>query len=258
MRVLIVYVHPEPKSFNGAMKDLAVSSLTKHGHEVIVSDLYTKKWKAVADGGDFLEQVNEDFLHYGREAGAAYQNGTLSPDILAEQEKVMWADVIIFQFPLWWFSMPAILKGWFDRVFTYGFAFSAGQRYSAGPLKGKRAMLALTAGGSPQMYSERGFHGQIEDLLFSINHGILYYAGCDVLPPFLALGLNHVDAEGRTQFLRDYEQRLLTLEQIAPIPYQPLTDYDEQSQLKPGLEGNSRGFDLHVAITLDPSPGLSR
>lgn len=81
--------------------------------------------------------------------------GTQSADIAGEQEKLLWADTVIFQFPLWWFSLPAIMKGWIDRVYAYGFAYGVGEhsdthwgdRYGEGTFAGKRAMLVVTAGG---------------------------------------------------------------------------------------------------------------
>jgi NAD(P)H dehydrogenase (quinone) len=57
----------------------------------------------------------------------AFAQGTQSADIAAEQEKLLWADTVIFQFPLWWFSMPAIMKGWIDRVYAWGFAYGVGE-----------------------------------------------------------------------------------------------------------------------------------
>ncbi|WP_246014345.1 NAD(P)H-dependent oxidoreductase [Paenibacillus rhizophilus] len=123
MNVLIVYAHPEPESFNGALKDLAVAALTEEGHLVQVSDLYAMKFKAAADRDDFLMPVNPDFFKYQLEQGHASRTNTFSPDIKEEQEKLLWADFVIFQFPLWWYSVPAILKGWFDRVFASGFVY---------------------------------------------------------------------------------------------------------------------------------------
>ncbi|MDF5730515.1 MAG: NAD(P)H-dependent oxidoreductase [Rhizonema sp. PD38] len=190
MNVFIVYAHPEPKSLNGSLKDFAVSVLTNAKHQVQVSDLYAMKWKAVADGDDFPQRNTNERLDYGSASGIAFTNGTQLPDIATEQEKLLWADVVIFQFPLWWFSMPAILKGWIDRVYAYGFAYGVGgseskrwNRYGEGTLEGRRAMLVVTLGGSESQYSLRGVNGYIDDLLFPINHGVLYYPGMTVLPP---------------------------------------------------------------------------
>ena len=109
MKTLIVYAHPEPKSLNSSLKDLAVSTLEAAGHEVRVSDLYSMRWKAVVDAADFGPDASSP-LKVARDSGRAFDAGTLTPDVLREQEKLLWADTIIFQFPLWWYGMPAILK----------------------------------------------------------------------------------------------------------------------------------------------------
>src|SRR3954464_14723420 len=121
MKTLIVYAHPEPKSLNNSLKDLAVSTLETAGHEVRVSDLYAMNWKAVVDAADYGPAASSP-LAVVPDSGRAFDTGTLTPDVLAEQEKLLWADTIVLQFPLWWYAMPAILKGWVDRGFTYHFA----------------------------------------------------------------------------------------------------------------------------------------
>ncbi|MEK8171985.1 NAD(P)H-dependent oxidoreductase [Streptomyces sp. M19] len=69
------------------------------------------------------ERIRGERLVVTRESKRAYTDGTLSEDIRAEQDKLRWADTIVLQFPMWWFGVPAILKGWFDRVFVKGFAY---------------------------------------------------------------------------------------------------------------------------------------
>lgn len=235
MNVFIVYAHPEPKSFTAAMKDLAVSVLTEAGHNVKVSDLHAMNFKAVADKDDFLELENPDFLKYQVEQKVAYENGKLAPDIVAEHEKLSWADFVIFVFPLWWFSVPAIMKGWVDRIFTTGFVYGNGKWYDCGGLQGKKAMLSLTTGGPATMYSSIGLNGDIEQILFSINHGILYFSGMEVLPPFIAWAVARVGDEGRQKYLEEYKQRLLSLDSTETFEYRPVSDYDEEFMLKPEL-----------------------
>lgn len=240
MRVLIVHAHPEPKSFTGAMKETAIRVLSEAGHEVMVSDLYAMKWKAVADEQDFRQRSDRAFFKYQLEQARAQEQGALAPDILAEQEKLLWCDALVMEFPLWWFSLPAILKGWVDRVFTMGFAYGGGRWYDRGGLAGRRAMLALTTGGSQTIFSPRGLNGDIEQILFPINHGILYFVGFDVLPPFIAWAPARVGEEQRRQYLAEYRERLLAMETAAPIPYPKLADYDETFQRKMGEpEGGS-------------------
>ncbi|MFE3445058.1 NAD(P)H-dependent oxidoreductase [Nocardia sp. NPDC059180] len=257
MKTLIVHAHPEPKSLNSSLKDLAVSTLEGAGHEVRVSDLYAMNWKAVVDAADYGPHASNP-LEVARDSGRAFDAGTLTPDVRAEQEKLLWADMIILQFPLWWYTMPAILKGWVDRVFTYRFAYGVGEhsdtkygeRYGEGALAGKRALLSVTVGGPEAPYAARGINGPIEDLLFPIHHGILYYPGIEVLPPFLVYGANRMTGEEYTDAAKAWEQRLLTLDSTAPIAFrrQNFGDYEIPSlQLKPGLEPAGRtGFGLHV------------
>ena len=257
MKTLIVHAHPEPKSLNGSLKDLAVSTLEAAGHEVRVSDLYAMGWKAVVDAADYGPEASSP-LQVARDSGRAFEGGTLTPDVLAEQEKLLWADTIVFQFPLWWYSMPAILKGWVDRVFTFRFAYGVGEhtdtkygeRYGEGTLAGRKALLSVTIGGQESHYSARGVNGPIEDLLFPIHHGILYYPGIEAVPPFVVYGADRMTVEDYPDVAKAWEQRLLTLESTEPIAFRPQNagDYEMPSlRLKEGLEPAGRtGFGLHV------------
>src|SRR3546814_12636686 len=85
--------------------------------------------------------------------------------------------------------MPAIMKGWVDRVWAYGLAYGyrgAGNahRYGEGGFAGKRALLAVAVGGPEIDYSPRGINGPLEQLLFPITHGTLFFPGIQVLPTF--------------------------------------------------------------------------
>lgn len=124
--ILIILAHPESKWLNGSLKDLAVSVLTQQGHTVRVCDLYPMNWKAIADEQDFLHLQGTERFNYICESKYAFADPTQSTDIEAEQEKLLWADAVIFQIPMWWFSMPAILKSWFERVYAYGLAYGVG------------------------------------------------------------------------------------------------------------------------------------
>ncbi|MFB2938525.1 NAD(P)H-dependent oxidoreductase [Aerosakkonemataceae cyanobacterium BLCC-F154] len=155
-----------------------------------------------------------------------------APDIQAEMEKLEWCDLLIIQFPLWWFSLPAILKGWVDRVFAMGKIYGGGRWYDNGVFQGKKAMLSLTTGGPENMYTAIGINGNINEILFPINHGILRFVGFEVLPPFIAWAVAHADEEKRQAYLTEYKKRLLNIESTEPIFYPPLSDYDDRFQLK--------------------------
>jgi NAD(P)H dehydrogenase (quinone) len=256
MHILIVYAHPEPRSLNGALKDLAVRHLTARGHAVRVSDLYAMHWKAVADGDDFLRHDGGMRLFYERASKDAVADGSQSPDIAAEQDKLRWADAVIFQCPMWWFSVPAILKGWIERVYAYGFGYGVGvhagerwgDRYGEGMLTGRRAMLSVTMGGRAPHYSDRGVNGALDDILFPIQHGVFYYPGMEVLPPFTTYQADHLTEEQWPSIAEAFTARLDRLFTDDPIPFRRQNGghYDTQQVLKPGLGHGASGTRIHL------------
>lgn len=240
MQVLIVYAHPEPTSFNGAMKDLAVETLTAQGHSVDLSDLYAMGWNAVAGPADIDGELSEaNRFSLAREQTIAMENGTIAADIAAEQEKLRRADLVIFQFPVWWFGMPAIMKGWADRVFARGFAYLPGRKYDTGMFKGKLAMLAATTGTSADTYAPDGIDGDIMTVFWPIHNGLLRYSGFDVLPPYLAYMPAREDDATRKKQLDSYRQRLESIPQTPHLFFHPAEDYGVNERLKPGVLARS-------------------
>ena len=176
--VLLVHAHPDRQSLTAQLARTAAAALREAGHTVLESDLYALGWTAVYDEHDFPDRVDPARLSFVAESGHAYATGTQPDDVRAEQAKLVAADAVIFQFPLWWFGMPAIMKGWIERVFAFGLAYGyqgAGNRhrYGEGGLAGKRALLSVTTGGPASEYGPRGVNGQLDELLFPITHGTL-------------------------------------------------------------------------------------
>ncbi len=204
MNVLIVYAHPEPQSFNGAMKDLAVQTLTEAGHQVTVSDLYAMNFDPVGGRADFTRPSNPAYFDYILEQREAHRAGTFAPDILAEQHKLSQAELVIFQFPVWWRSMPAMLKGWVDRVISVDFAYGGGKYYETGGLQGRRAMLAVTASG--ELTGE-----EANQWLYHTLDGVLAFTGLAVLPTYVAAPRS-ASPEERARMLEGYRERLLALD----------------------------------------------
>jgi NAD(P)H dehydrogenase (quinone) len=255
MKYFIVYAHPEPMSLSGHLRNRAVAALEAAGHEVIVSDLYAMEWKAVADAKDFPERNDSAPLDYGKASGEAFKTGTQAADITEEQRKLLWADAVILQFPMWWYAMPAILKGWVDRVYAYGFAYGVGvhgggrwgDRFGAGALKGRRSMVAMTVGGRMTHYGPRGVNGAIDDVLWPIQHGVLFYPGMDVVPPTIFYEVGHANAEAVERMTQTYIERLLNIQSVDPIPFRSQNggDYDDVQVLKPHLGSGVTGHALH-------------
>lgn len=250
--VLILLAHPEPQSLNHSLVRLATESLINLGHHVQVSDLYGMKWKAVADAEDFTQRENPDKLNYAVEAGHAFEHGTQLPDVTAEQEKLIWADAVIFQFPIWWFSWPAILKGWIDRVLVYKFAYGVdkqfGRSFGDGRMAGRRAMISVTIGARHPQYGPRGIYGWMDHLLFPLQHNVLWYMGMDVLPPFTVYQAGRVTDEEYQTIATNYRKRLERLFDDEPISFRSLHGghYDDQLTLKPEFAPGIDGFSSHV------------
>ncbi len=240
MNVLIVYAHPEPTSFNAALKNTAVETLLKAGHEVAVSDLYAMHFNPVIGSRDFVgERVDRTTLNVAAEQTAAFERGTLAADIQAEQEKIRRADLVILQFPMWWFGMPAILKGWADRVFARGFAYISGRKYDTGLLRGKAAMVSCTTGTSADTYAPDGIDGDILTVLWPVHNGLLRYCGFDILEPFVSYMPGRVGPEGRNAYLEAYKRRLGDLDTVPRLFFHPLEDYGPNERLKPGTKALS-------------------
>ncbi len=257
MNVLLVYAHPEPKSLNGSLKNFSVKRLEQAGHIVQVSDLYAMKWKASLDADDSMDCEVGTRFDPALDSKRAFENGRQSEDIALEQDKLLWADALILQFPLWWFSMPAILKGWVERVYAYGFAYGVGEhsdahwgdRYGEGTLAGKRAMLVVTTGGWESHYGPRGINSPMDDVLFPIQHGILYYPGFDVLPPFVVHRTSRMDEARFSEICGALGQRLDDLWKTAPIPFRPQNAgaYDiPELTLRADISPGQSGFTVHI------------
>ena len=130
--VLIVYCHPSRNSFTNVVKDSFVKGLKEAGHSYQISDLYAEKFNPVMSKDEYLR---EGF--YNLEAPVA-------EDVLAEQEKINASDVIVFIYPDFWTASPAMLEGWFQRVWTYGFAY--GDHPTMKVLE--KAIFLITMGGT--------------------------------------------------------------------------------------------------------------
>ncbi len=193
MRVLTVYAHPKPTSFCHALLEAFTRGLADAGHESDILDLYTSGFNPVYGAEDYLFFANEtvpaDVLASMRlpETVAALTGAPvttleaesvddlvqiirqyLPPDVLAQQARVARADGLAFIAPIYWMGFPAILKGWLERVFSYGFAYALTEDGWRGNVDGRIPLLAhkkaLLMNGtffSEADYQQRGFEQAI-------------------------------------------------------------------------------------------------
>ncbi len=241
MKVLIVCAPMSEHSFNAAMLATAIETLRAAGHEVTLSDLQAMNFNPVTRAEDFLQPENAGHIRYDLEQRHAVTRGGFSPDIAAELDKLLWCDCLILQFPLYWFSLPAILKGWIDRVFVNGVVYGGGKWYDRGGLKGRRAMLAFSTGCYPSMCGPDGINGDMDIILWPIQNGILRFAGMDVLPPYIAWSVAYSTDEGRRAMLADYAERLKRIETLAPLDFHHRDDFTKEWRLKKGVIPRATG-----------------
>ena len=143
MNIYVVFAHPSKKSFTREVFDEFIRGLKEAGHSIEIGDLYQMDFKADMD----LEQ-------YTRETGADPE-APLTEDIRHEHAKINAADALAFIYPVWWSDCPAKLKGWFDRVLTYGYAYTyEGGEHSTAKIEIQKALVICPAG-HPADYLEK-------------------------------------------------------------------------------------------------------
>ncbi|QES44769.1 NADPH:quinone reductase [Streptomyces venezuelae] len=253
MKILWVFAHPDRRSLGGSLMTEGLRTLDALGHEHRTSDLYGMGWKAVVDADDFGDAPLDRRLFVGPEQERAYNDRTLSEDVRREQEKIAWADTLVFQFPLWWFGPPAILKGWFDRVLVQGFGFGIkgpdGRtlRYGDGGLAGKRALVVTSVGARESGFGPRGIHGQLDQVLFPLLHGTFWYTGMAALPPFVVFGADRLTDAGYARGVARLRERLRALPTTEPLPFHEENGgaYDDDLVLRPELAPGMSGLGVH-------------
>lgn len=158
---LAIIAHPNTaSSFNAALLDCTKQACEQAGATLEINDLYKNCFDPIITTKDM----------------AAAFNGSPAEDVKAEQEKVAGADILIFHYPVFWFDRPAILKGWFDRVLTNGFAFQIGENGVDGLLKGKKGAVVQTAGTPREFYQSLNAEDYPQA---GIERGTLGFCGID-------------------------------------------------------------------------------
>jgi NAD(P)H dehydrogenase (quinone) len=183
MRVLILYAHPNPKSFNHAVLENFVRGLKDGGHTSEVVDLYASKFNPCI--------MPEDF--------AQFTGGQMPQDVLDQQEKVAAAEALVFIHPKWGYGFPAILEGWLQRVFSHGFAYRASEKGMEGLLKHKKSLLINTTALPKEFYEAYGLIDAFTKMsVATIKHS----AGIQIVDQVSFYSLTTVDDETRKKYLK--------------------------------------------------------
>jgi NAD(P)H dehydrogenase (quinone) len=250
---LWVYAHPRRGSFNNRLFREGVDELSSQ-YSVATSDLHAQGFDPRLTDSD-LGALSGSPGNLAELVGDAYARGELPDDIRAEQTKLAAAELLVLQFPLWWYGPPAILKGWFDRVLTSGFAYGDNdpelgipRRYGDGGLAGRKALVVVTAGEDARSIGPRGVSGDIESLLFPITHGVLWYVGIDVLDLHVIHDADNLDAAGADREVQRLRDRVRTLDSEQPRPFRRMRDgdYRDTRALSAELLPGRTDFGIHT------------
>lgn len=161
MKNLIVVCHPNPKSFTSAIAKTIESALTAKGETFITRNLYELNFNPVLSGADFMQ----------------FKAGQIPADIAEEQKHIAAAQNMIFVYPIWWTGLPAMLKGYVDRVFARGFAWNLVDGQLKKMLTGKRALL-VSCHGNPKSYYDAV--GMYHAMNMTSDNGIFDFCGVEV------------------------------------------------------------------------------
>lgn len=239
MHAHVVLAHPESKSFNGHLAEIARESLERSGWSVSMSDLYGMGFDPCERFEHYSERQDGTRFNVQAEQRYASDNGTIPIQVKDEIARLDAADLLILQYPMWWHLPPAMLKGWYDRVLIYGEVYASKKRFEAGRFAGKRAMLSVTVGTSSETYAYNGRSGDIDLMLWPVNF-TLAYVGYTVLTPFIAYG---VEAGIRYSDSSEVEKRLATiaktfgtclenLDKVPVIPFNRMSHWREDGRIK--------------------------
>jgi NAD(P)H dehydrogenase (quinone) len=185
MKNLIIYAHPNSASLNHFFKQTVVESLEKKGEEVIVRDLNEINFNPVLSLEDMQGQ----------------RMGKVADEVKTEQDFITWADQLIFIYPIWWTGMPAIMKGFIDRVFSYGFAYRYDQGVQKGLLTGKKVIIINSHGKSNAEYEAMGMDKAME---LTSDIGIFTYCGLEIQKHFYFDKADRASAES----IEDWENQI--------------------------------------------------
>lgn len=235
---LWVLAHPRPESLNGHLFRSGVAALSRD-REVMTSDLYAQGFDPVLAERDLGHPADRPGT-LAELAGEAYRRGHVPSDLHAEHTKLATAELLVIQFPLWWYGPPAILKGWLDRALTDSFAYDneldpelgIPQRYGDGGLTRRRALVVVTAGDDERTIGPRGVSGDLDSLLFPLTHGALWYVGIDVLDLHVIHDADGLDTNGVEHERRRLLDRLDGIDSEPSQQYRRLRDGDYPSDLR--------------------------
>ena len=241
MQAHIILAHPESRSFNGHLAQTSQNVLNATGWQHTFADLYAMDFDAREGPHHYTHRKDTEVFHTQTEQRHNADGGSTPADVDAQAQCLLECDLLVVHFPLWWFGVPAILKGWMDRVFVYGRLYSSTRRYDQGVCTGKKMIACVTAGASAESCSYAGREGDTLLHLWPL-HFAFRYLGFDIFEPEIFYGV------GGVSFIEGHEDGLSTLDVYSSrwaetlkslssrptIQYNRDQDFDESKRLLDG------------------------
>lgn len=238
MHVHIVMAHPEPASYNAALIQRAKQALEQCGHQVTTCDLHAQSFDPVERGEHYAARLDSQHFAPLAEQRHAWHAQAIPADVAEQLTALEQADLLILQFPLWWHGPPAILKGWFDRVFLSGGIYTSRRRYDSGNFRGRKALLSVTSGAPEQAFGPGARGGDPKVMLWPLHYS-LHYLGFSVLEPNWVHGVQghgytyetHALLQARLERKLDaWSQRLQAIACETALPFPGWSDWDDDGQ----------------------------
>lgn len=211
-RALIVLAHPEQRSLNGFLKDRAVSILRDKSYDVQVSDLYAEQFKSHVDKADYPFYGPEPF-NVMKAGAIGAQTNQLPADVAREKQRLTEADLIVLQFPIWWFTAPSIMHAYFEKLLIPGWAFGT----PTPALQDKHVLISVTTGGKEEDYQPEK-RGTIAQILYPMIFGSLKYCRMNVYEPLALYNTIAAPEEERLKSIAKWEEELKNLDKRTLIP----------------------------------------
>ncbi len=192
MKALMIFAHPGENSFHHAIMQRAAAACERRGIAVTLRNLYQLNFQPVFRAQD-MQRIEAK---------------QVSPDVAEEQQLVRECDLLVMSFPVWWWGPPAILKGWFDRVLTNGFAFRYTEKGPVGLLRGKQAALFTTTRESQQEMKADGYDWLITQ---QVAKGVLSFVGFDPVIHKNFAEVPYLSAAERERMLQEVEDTIASM-----------------------------------------------
>lgn len=190
MEHLIIISDPIKSSFCHSILEKCINESKKYDIVPRIRDLYQLDFNPILDNADI----------------ESYSSGKQKNDVIEEQEIINMADFITFIYPIWWGGMPAIMKGYIDRIFSYGFAYTKGEKEPVGLLDDKNILLFSTHAAPKELYDRQGMYIAMNKIN---NDAIFNFVGAKVYMHKYYSSIAKVNQEMINIFLEDVESTLI-------------------------------------------------